>query len=317
MKRVLLSKTIHPDAMKLLQGKVDAVEPTDPAPEVARHMLADADALILRTNLQMTRELIESAPALKLISRTGVGVDNVDVEAATEKGILVCNTPGVNTISDAEQTLALLLGVAKQLVTMDRAVRAGNWKIRNSGRPVDVDGKVLGLVGLGRIGTAVAAKCRDAFNMRVIAYDPFVKSATGIVMHARLEDVLREADVVSVHVPYSKETHHLVNAGNLALMKPTAILINTSRGSVVDESALVMALRGGRLAGAGLDVLESEPPSTDNPLFALDNVLITPHSAALTQECEMKVAVEAARAVVDFFQGKQPRFVFNGKELGL
>jgi D-3-phosphoglycerate dehydrogenase len=317
VKKVLLSKSIHPAAQKILEGIVDLVVLPDSTEETAKKMVADVEGVILRTNIQFTRDIIGAAKRCRIISRTGVGVDNVDVTAATEKGIMVCNTPGVNTISVAEQTVALMLGLAKQILVMDRAVRAGNWKIRNANKAVDVEGKTLGLVGVGRIGTEVARKCRAAFAMRVIAYDPFVTRADGIELFSSLDQLFREADFISVHVPYSEQTHHLVNAAMMGLMKPDACLINTARGAVVDEKALAELLARGAIGGAGLDVLEEEPPSPQNQLFKLDNVVLTPHSAALSRECEMKVAIEAAQAVADIVAGRQPRYIYNKVELGL
>jgi D-3-phosphoglycerate dehydrogenase len=246
-----------------------------------------------------------------------VGVDNVDVPAATEKGILVCHTPGLNAPSVAEQTLALILSLAKQLKMMDNAVRTGNWQIRYASKSVDLEGKMLGLVGVGRIGSSVAQKCRLAFNMKVIAYDPYVKQVEGVELCSSLDQVFSRADFVSIHVPYMKQTHHLVDARLLRLMKPDSCLINTSRGAVVDEKALIEALKNESIAGAGLDVFEEEPPSPDNPLFKFDNVVSTPHSAALSRECELKLAMAAAQAVVDYAEGKQPMYVYNKKELQL
>ena len=315
MKKILLSKTIHPEAMKVLDGKVEIVVLPDSTVETAKKMIADVDGVILRTNIHITSEILDAATKCKIVSRTGVGVDNVDVDHASKHGIMVCNTPGVNTISVAEQTVALILGIAKQLNVMDRAVRACDWKIRNAGIPSDIDGKTLGLVGAGRIGLEVARKCRLAFGMNVIAYDPFVKSAEGVSMRADVDDIFREADFVSVHVPYMDETHHFVDARRLALMKPDACIVNTARGAIIDEAALVQALKSKTIGGAALDVLEDEPPKPGNPLFECDNVLLTPHSAALTRECEMKVAIEAAMAIVEFAEGKSPRNVFNKKAL--
>ena len=315
MKKILLSKAIHPEAMKRLEGKVELSVLPDSTVETAKKMIADVDGLILRTNIHISRELIEAAGKCRIISRTGVGVDNVDLAAATERGIMVCNTPGANTVSVAEQTVALMLGIAKQLPFMDKSVRACEWKVRNSNTTVDLDGKTLGLVGLGRIGMEVARKCRLAFGMKVIAYDPFVKSADEISLCTEVDEIFRSADFISIHVPYTKETHHLVDARRLDLMKPGAFIINTARGTVIDEAALAKALESKRIGGAGLDVLEEEPPQPGNPLFSLNNVLMTPHSAALTRECEMKVAIEAAQAVVDFAEGKEPINVFNRKDL--
>jgi len=315
MKKVLLSQAINPTGMKVLEGKVEPVILTDSTIETIRKMVVDAEGIILRTNIKVTREIIEAAPCLKIISRTGAGVDNVDVTAATEKGILVCDTPGVNSNSVAEQTLALLLGLAKQLKIMDKAVCEGNWKIRSAGKAVDVEGKTLGLIGIGRIGSLVAYKCRLALNMKVIAYDPYVKQAEGIELYPTIDQVFQEADFISIHVPYIEQTHHLVNAKLLNLMKPDAYLINTSRGPLVNEKALIEVLEKGSIAGAGLDVFEKEPPSTDNPLLRFNNVILTPHSSALSRECVMKVHITAAQAVVDFLNGKRPRSIFNEEGL--
>jgi D-3-phosphoglycerate dehydrogenase len=317
MKKVLLSKTIQPAAMNILTGKVDPIILPDNSVETTKRLAADVEGIILRTNIKVTREIIDAAPHLKIISRTGVGIDNVDVPAATEKGILVCNTPGVNANSVAEQTIALILGVAKQLRMMDKAVREGNWQIRNASMSMDVEGKTLGLVGIGQIGSLVGQKCRLAFNMKVIAYDPYVKHLEGVELFSSLDEVFSQADMVSIHVPYMKETHHLVNAKLLGIMKPDAFIINTSRGAVVDEKALIEALGKKSIAGAGLDVFDEEPPSPNNPLFRFDNVITTPHSAALSRECELKVAMAAAQAVVDYADGKQPMYVYNRKELQL
>jgi D-3-phosphoglycerate dehydrogenase len=317
MKKVLLSKTIQPAAMDLLAGKVEPVILSDNSVETTKRLVADVEGIILRTNIKVTREIVDAAPHLKIISRTGVGVDNVDVPAATEKGILVCHTPGLNAPSVAEQTLALILSLAKQLKMMDNAVRTGNWQIRYASKSVDLEGKMLGLVGVGRIGSSVAQKCRLAFNMKVIAYDPYVKQVEGVELCSSLDQVFREADFVSIHVPYMKETHHLVDARLLGLMKPDSCLINTSRGEVVDEKALIEVLKNASIAGAGLDVFEKEPPSSDNPLFKFDNVISSPHSAALSRECELKLAMAAAQAVVDYAEGKQPKYVYNRKELQL
>jgi D-3-phosphoglycerate dehydrogenase len=317
MKKVLLSKAIQPAAMEILAGKVEPVILPNEAVETTKQFVADVEGIILRTNLKVTREIMEAAPKLKIISRTGVGVDNVDVNAATEKGIIVCYTPGVNANSVAEQTVALIVGVAKQLKLMDKSVREGNWKIRNAALAMDVDGKTLGLVGVGRIGSLVAQKCRLAFNMRVIAYDPYVQQLAGVEMCSSLEQVVKQADFVSLHVPYTQEIHHLVDASLLSLMKPDAVLINTSRGSLVDETALVDVLKKKAIAGAGLDVFEQEPPAKDNPLFAFDNVITTPHSAALSRECELKVALVAAQAIVDYVEGKHPQYVYNQKGLAV
>ena len=315
MKKVLLSKLIDPAGMKVLEDKVEPVILSDFNVEIIKKMVPEVEGIILRTNIKITREIIEAAPYLKIISRTGAGVDNVEVAAATEKGILVCNTPGVNSVSVAEQALALILSTAKQLKAMDKAVHEGNWKIRYSSKAVDIEGKTLGLVGMGHIGSLLAQKCRLSFNTKVIAYDPYVEQIEGVKLCSSLDQVFSQSDFISIHVPYTKETHHLVDTRLLGLMKPDSFLINTSRGSIVDEKALIEALENKSIAGAGLDVFEKEPPSPDNLLLKFDNVITTPHSSALSRECVMKVAITAAQAVVDYLEGRQPKYIYNKNEL--
>lgn len=315
MKKILLSKLIDPAGMKVLEGKVEPVILADSTVETIKKMVADVEGIILRTNIEVTREIIEAAPCLKIISRSGAGVDNVDVAAATEKGILVCHAPGVNSISVAEHALALMMAMAKQLKVVDQAVHKDNWKIRYASKAEDLDGKTLGLVGLGNIGSLLAQKCRLAFNMKIIAYDPYVKEAEGVELYSSLDQLFSQSDFISIHVPYTKETHHLVNTRLLSLMKSDSYLINTSRGSVVDEKALIEALKNDSIAGAGLDVFEKEPPSLDNPLLKFNNVITTSHSAGLNRDCERKLAIEAAQAVIDFLEGRQPKHIYNKKEL--
>lgn len=315
MKKVLLSKAINPAGMKVLEGKVEPVILSDFNIETIKKMVTGVEGIILRTNIKLTREIIDAASNLKIISRTGAGVDNIDVAAATEKGILVCNAPGVNSISVAEHALALILALAKQLKIVDKAVHTDNWKIRYASKAVDLDGKTLGLVGIGRIGSLLAKKCRLAFNMKVIAYDPYVKEAEEIELCSNLDQLFSQSDFISIHVPYTKETHHLVDDRLLSLMKPDGYLINTSRGSVVDEKALIEILKNNSIASAGLDVFEKEPPSLDNPLLKFKNVITTPHLAGLNRDCEGKLAIEAAQAVIDFLEGRQPKHIYNKKEL--
>jgi D-3-phosphoglycerate dehydrogenase len=280
--------------------------------------LERADGMILRTNIAMTRALIEKAPRLKIIARTGAGVDNVDIEAATERGILVCNTPAANNLSVAEHTLALLLGLAKDLPAMEKAVRSGAWKQRNSGAPVELAGRTLGIVGMGRIGSLVARKCAIGLGMKILAYDPYAASSfadTDYTFTPTLEALFAASDFITLHCPNIPETRGMVTRALLFSMKKSAFLINCARGGVVDEDALLEALREKRIAGAALDVLAAEPPPADSPLLKLDNVLLTPHSAALTQEASIRMASEAAQAVVDYFTNKAPKDVVNRKDL--
>ncbi|PIE36221.1 hydroxyacid dehydrogenase [candidate division KSB3 bacterium] len=314
MKKVLISKAIAPEGMALLNGKVETAVLPDHSAETAKQMAADVDGIILRTNVEITRDIIEAAPRLKVISRTGVGVDNIDVEAATQRGILVCNTPGMNAVSVAEHAVSLLLTLAKALPYFDREVRQGNWKTRYSYRPVELQGKTLGVIGFGRIGLYAAKILGTGFDMKVLAYDPYVTSSPYPelpVTFCELEALLSQADFVTVHLPSTPETDGLLSQKRLDLLKESAYLVNTARGSVVDEKALFDKLKAGKIAGAGLDVFEEEPLPVEHPFMQLENVIVSPHAGALTKECVSKVAVQAVQAVLDVFAGREPKYVYN------
>jgi len=279
---------------------------------------ADAECLQVGTWVKITEAFLAECPNLKVISRTGVGVDNVDVEAASKRGILVLNTPQANTLSVAEHTLALMLALGKQLMVLDAHTREGDFEIRRKNLPMDLDGKTLGLIGFGSIGRMVAQKANAAFSMRILAFDPFVKQAESYVhLAASYAEVVENSDFVSIHLPLLPETRDLFNAEMIAQMKKGAFLINTSRGGIVDEQALASALESGALGGAALDVFESEPPKQDSPLMRAPNLIMTPHAAALTKECVLRVAETAAAGIADYLDGKRPKFIYNAKTLGL
>jgi D-3-phosphoglycerate dehydrogenase len=262
--------------------------------------LADADALIVRSATRVTSELLEKAPRLRVVGRAGVGVDNIDLEAATRRGVLVMSTPGGNAISVAEHTFALLLALARQVPRLDAAIRAGRWE-KSSAAGTELRGKTLGLIGLGRIGSEVARRAR-AFEMRVLAFDPYISEAAarevGVDL-VSLPHLLAESDFVSLHAALSPATQNLVNAGTLAKMKPGARLINAARGELVDEAALADALKSGHLAGAALDVFAEEPPK-NSPLTGLPNLIATPHVAGSTAEAQEEVGTLIAQQVRDF-----------------
>ena len=315
MTKILLSQEIHPQGRKILEGKFEILLPRDGSQKALEEAVREAEGIILRTTSAVTREVIDAAPKLKIISRTGAGVDNVDLAAAARRGILVCNLPHVNSVSVAEHAVALMLSLAKDLPAMDRAVRGGEWKKRNSGGAVELEGKTLGIVGMGGIGSRVAGKCRHGLGMRILAYDPYAAEAfpgEDYEFTPSLERLFAEADVVSLHCPSIPETRGMITRELLFSMKPEAIFVNCARGEVVDEPALTDLLKERRIAGAGIDVFAVEPPSPDNGLLGLDNVILSPHSAALTREATVRMSTEAARAVVDFFEGRRPRHVYTG-----
>jgi len=310
---VCLAQPIHPDGVALLTraATVRYAAAHDEAALAAA--LAEADGLILRVKGRVTESLLARTPRLKVIARHGVGVDNVDVAAATRRRIPVCVTLGANTDAVAEHVFLLMLAVCKRLVAVNAAVRQGAWEALRGVVYGGLKARTLGIVGMGRIGMRVA-ELAAAFGMRRLGYDPALppeeirrRGAEPVEFPA----LLREADIVTLHTPLTPETRHLMNRETLGLMKQGAILVNTSRGGVIDDAALAEALRSGRLAGAGIDVTEPEPPSRDNPLLPLDQVVITPHIAAHTEDSMRRMAVTAAEQVLMALEGRRPTMAIN------
>lgn len=320
MKKILLSQKINPAGMALLENKYELITAPNCSAETMLKLSKDINAIILRTTSKVDREVIENAQQLEIISRTGAGVDNVDIAAASKKGILVCNLPRANNLSVCEHAISLMMTCAKQIPYMQDGVRSGNWKARNAGTPVEIEGKTLGVIGMGHIGSLVAKKCHDGLGMKILAYDPYVIEKYKDFDYQfcdNLEELFEQADFITLHCPNIPETKGMVTRELLYSMKPSAYFINTARGTVVDEPALIDLLKENRIAGAGLDVFEQEPPETDNPLVNMDNVVVSPHSAALTKEATVRMSFEAAQAVDDYFSGKTPEYLYNRKELGV
>lgn len=317
-KKILIVQPIHQRGLDLFAERFDVRVASDPSVATVIREIQGVEGVVVRT-APFPREIIAAADALKVIGRHGVGLDNIDVAAATARGIAIVNTPNANATSVAEHTVTVIGALAKRLVPYDRATRSGGWEIRNSYKAMDLDGKTLGLVGIGRIGSLVARRVSAAFNMKVIGFDPYVQAeaarAIDVSLVPTMDDVFRRADVVSLHTPLTPETRGFVNGQRLGLMRPTALLINFSRGEVIDEQALYQALKGGTIAGAAIDVFDPEPPRPDNPLFTLDNIILSPHSAALTEECVIRMATGAAQGVVDLLTGKRPEFIVNPEVL--
>lgn len=262
--------------------------------------IAAADALIVRSATKVTADLLDKAPKLRALGRAGVGVDNIDLEAATKRGVLVMSTPGGNAVSVAEHTFALLLALAKQVPRLDKAIHEGRWE-KSSAAGTEVRGKTLGLIGLGRIGSEVAVRA-EAFDMRVLAYDPYISEAAArevAVELVPLDRLLAESDFVSLHAALSPATQNLINAATIEMMKKGARIINAARGELIDEAALAEALKGGKLAGAALDVFAEEPPK-NSPLVGLLNVIATPHVAGSTTEAQEEVGTQVAVQIKDY-----------------
>lgn len=315
MPHVLVAGRIHPAGLDLLRGAsgvtVDAVD--EVTTEAYAPRIVEADALLIRTQ-PLPAAVIATAPRLKIVSRHGVGFDAVDVPALDARGITLAIVGDVNSRPVAEHAMALIMAVTKRIVAFDAATRGDGWGTRNGFSATELWGKRLFLVGFGRIGRLVAGMA-SAFGMEVLAYDPFQSAeqvrSGGATPVAGLLEGLRQADVVSLHVPKA-EGKALIGAGELAALAPHAVLVNTARGDLVDEGALADALEAGRLAGAGLDVFAQEPPASGSRLLGSDHVVLTPHSAALTRECAARMSEVAARNILDFFAGTLDRgFVVN------
>jgi D-3-phosphoglycerate dehydrogenase / 2-oxoglutarate reductase len=298
MVRVLIAEPLADAGIELLRAhfEVDAHDALDRAELLAR--VADADALVVRSATQVDAEVLAAGRNLKVVGRAGIGLDNVDVKAATRLGVMVVNAPQSNVISAAEHTVALILAQARNIPQADAALREGRWE-RSRFQGAELYGKTLGIVGLGRVGALVAQRL-NAFGMRVIAYDPYVsrdRAAQMGVELASLVEVLTRADVVTVHLPKTPETTGLIGERELAAMRPGARLVNTARGGLVDETALAKAVESGHLGGTALDVF-SEEPTTQSPLFELDRVVVTPHLGASTTEAQDKAGVAIAEQLI-------------------
>lgn len=300
--RVVVADKLGEAGLKLLAGvpELEVKNLAGKPKEELEQALAGAHALIVRSETRVTAELMARSPQLRVIARAGIGVDTIDVPAATRRGIAVMNTPGANTVSAAEHAFGLLLALARHIPWAAEAMRRGEWdRKRFEGR--ELRGKTLGVVGLGRIGGHVT-RLAQAFGMTVVAHDPFVSPERAAELQVRLlplEELLRVADVVTLHVALTAETRHLINAERLKLMKKTAFLVNTARGELVDEAALVDALGAKAIAGAAVDVFAQEPLPADAPLRKLERVILTPHLAASTAEAQERVALEICGAVRD------------------
>ncbi len=308
--RVLLYENMHQAGIDLLAEKAEVIMAKGLDEDTLIEQVKDVDAIIIRANGTVTARLMDAAPKLKVVGRHGVGVEAIDLEAAKQRGIVVCNTPDANLESVAEQAVGFMIVLSKQILRADQALRQGRWNVRYEYIGQELFQRTLGLVGMGRIGARVAEICHFGFHMPVIYHDVVAYPELEAKLSARrlpLDDVLAQADYVSLHVPLLPSTKGMIGAAQLAKMKKGAILINTSRGAVVDEAALIDALKSGHLGGAGLDVFTTEPTPSDNPLFQLENVVLTPHMAAHTDDA-LKAMSMVAEDVIRVLEGKEPAY---------
>ncbi len=309
--RVLIAEPVAQEGVELLRARHEVDERPGLSRDELCAIMPDYDALIVRSQVQVDAGLIAAGSRLAVIGRAGVGVDNVDLEAATRAGIVVVNAPTGNTIAAAEHTLALLYGLARRTAPADASVRRGEWK-RSQFTGLELRGRTLGIVGLGKIGQAIAVRAR-AMEMTVLGVDPFVTAEAAAnhgVELVEFDEMLARADVVTVHVPLTRATRGLIGRDAIARMKPGSIVLNVARGGVIDETAVADALRSGHLGGAGIDVFDHEPP-TGSPLLDAPNTLLTPHLGASTAEAQVLVAEEVAAQVLDVLDGRSARYAVN------
>lgn len=311
MDRILVAEKIAPEGLDMLKKGADVHVRLGLDTAALLQALPDYDALVVRSATRVTAEVIAAGPKLRVIGRAGTGVDNIDVEAATQRGITVVNAPASNNVAVAELTIGLLLSLARHIPASHMSVQEGKWE-RSKFMGWEVRGKTLGLLGLGRIGSQVARRARG-FEMHIIAFDPVVsfdRAAQLGVEILPLEEVVAHSDIVSVHVPLVDSNRNLINAEMIQRMQPGAYLINASRGGIVDEAALLEALNSGHIAGAALDVFNSEPPS-ENPLVGHPNVITTPHLGASTLEAQAQTGTDVAEGILAALEGSTPRYSVN------
>jgi len=311
MLKVLICDPISEDGAQILRRAADVTIQTGLKEDELIAIAPEYDAFMVRSQTKITRAVIEAATKLQIVGRAGVGVDNIDVAAATERGVIVVNSPGGNTVAVAELTLAMMLNLVRRIMPAHASMMNGEWK-RSSFMGHQLWGKTLGVVGVGRIGVEVIRRAQS-FDMKVLGYDPFLTTARATqlgIEAVSVEEVLKRADFVTIHTPLTKETKNLIDVEAIATMRDGAVIVNCSRGGIVDEAALYEALKSGKLGGAGLDVFQTEPP-TDSPLRKLDNVVLTPHLGASTEEAQVEVALDVATQIVEVLQGRPPQSAVN------
>lgn len=306
MAKILITETVHPIGPELLTAAGHTVVYANRDMNIIRREIVDADAVIVRI-IEMPGSLLETAKHLKIVSKHGAGYDNIDLDYCKAHGIAVTITPNANSLSVAEHAFTLMLTLAKNVIPVSNEYRDIGFAAKNHAPGIEMAGKTLGLIGMGRIGKRILHMCKDGMDMHVIVYDPYISEVPeGVEKANNLNDLLRRSDVVTIHCLLTDETRKLINRERLAQMKPTALLINCARGPIVDEAALIEALESGKLAGAGLDVTDPEPVEKDSPLFKLPNVIVTPHYAPTTIDAAMRVSKIAAENINAVLAGKEP-----------
>lgn len=307
--KTVITEYIHEDGVQFLKTFSEVKQSTDDTVEAIVKYGKECDALLVRT-AKINAVLLDQLPNLKIVSKHGVGVDNIEVDECTKRGIKVCNAPLSNRMSVAEHTIALILAISRKVFFNDKVVREGRFHERNTYELLSLEGKTVGVIGLGNIGKKVIELLKP-FGVKVIGYDLFLKDLDRIEMAASVNDLFRIADIVTLHVPLTEETKNLVSKEQLELMNRKGILVSLARGGVVNEEDLYNHLKEKRILGAGLDVFEAEPPLKDNKLFTLDNIILSPHNAALTDKAKINMAVHAVHNLKDYYEGKDLKWAVN------
>ena len=310
-KKVLVTDSISEEGIRVLRENAQVDIRTGLKPEEIAAIIDDYEALIVRSQTSVTADIIEAGKKLQVIARAGVGIDNIDVEAATRCGVLVVNSPTGNTVSAAEHTIALLLASARNIPQANKVLKTGIWQ-RDNFIGTELRGKTLGIIGLGNVGSEVAKRAQ-AFEMRLLGNDPLVSTEYASKLQVELlelKQLLRESDFITLHLPLTSQTAKIIGAKELALVKPSARIINCARGGLIDEEALVKAIKGKRVAGAAIDVFDKEP-ITESILFGEENIIVTPHLGASTSEAQILAVRDVAEQVVDVFQGHSARSAIN------
>lgn len=314
--KIVMTQAVCPEGMELLKGKASVYVADNGDPNKYLDEMKDADGILVRI-AKLDRHAIENSPKLKVIGRTGVGCDSVDVEAATERGIPVVITPGANNRSVAEHTVAMMFALSKNLLEGDIETRKGNYKkVRDLHKVFELKGKTVGFLGLGAVGREAAAICKG-IGMTTVGYDPYLTQQRieelGCHYFKDYHEMLPFCDFISVHVPLTDSTRDMITAKELASMKKTAMVVNCARGGIINEADLIAALNNETIAGAGLDVTVQEPPTPDNPLFSAKNLIVSPHSAAQTREAVVNMAKMCVTGMLEVLSGKKCSYVFNPK----
>lgn len=310
--KILVADSINEKGIENLKKTCEVVVDTNITPEELLNTINEYEGIIVRSRTKVTREVIEKADKLQIIARAGVGVDNIDLDAATEKGIMVVNSPESTSITVAEHTMGLLLSLARKISIADKSVKEGKWE-KKKFMGLELKNKTLGVIGMGRIGSQVVKRCK-AFEMDTVVYDPYLPQEIANEMGVELgslENLLTKADFITIHVPLTPETKHLISTNEFKMMKDTAFITNCARGGIIDEEALYEALKNNVIGGAALDVYEEEPPAEDSKLFELDNIVLTPHIAASTKEAQRDAAIIVADEIIELNKGEKPQNILN------